>query len=206
MILGQFQGCALGWESLHASLLLETLLLPRAQAGANLLEQEGPCGRQQECLSQQPESGVPETWKNISPQVMTREEGFSRWFSGKELACQCRRLRRRGLDPWPGKIPWRKKWQLTPVFLPGKHHGQRSLAGYRPWDHKESDMTEWLSTHSSRRLTDKKGEMHTWARLEFSGSFGKFCNSAIPNRYVREVITDVLLGFLFPVPLPEKWV
>ena len=38
------------------------------------------------------------------------------------------------------------KWQLTPVFLPGNPHGQRSLAGYRPWGHKESDMTEWLST------------------------------------------------------------
>ena len=41
-----------------------------------------------------------------------------------------------------GNIPWRKKWQLTPVFLPGKFHGQRSLVGYSPWGHEESDMTE----------------------------------------------------------------
>ena len=40
-----------------------------------------------------------------------------------------------------GKIPWRRKWQLTPVFLPGKSHGERSLAGYSPWGCKESDMT-----------------------------------------------------------------
>ena len=40
------------------------------------------------------------------------------------------------------KIPWRRKWQPAPVFLPRKSHGQRSLAGYSPWDHKESDMTE----------------------------------------------------------------
>ena len=40
------------------------------------------------------------------------------------------------------KIPWSRKWQLTPVFLPGKSHGQRSLAGYSPWGRKESDMTE----------------------------------------------------------------
>ena len=40
------------------------------------------------------------------------------------------------------KIPWRRKWQPTPVFLPGKSHGQRSLVGYSPWGHKESDMTE----------------------------------------------------------------
>ena len=42
---------------------------------------------------------------------------------------------------------WRKKWQLTPVFLPGKPHGQRSLAGYSPWGHKELDTTQWL-THT----------------------------------------------------------
>ena len=42
------------------------------------------------------------------------------------------RCRRHGFDPWVRKIPWRRKWQLTPVFLPGKSHGQRSLAGYSP--------------------------------------------------------------------------
>ena len=49
-----------------------------------------------------------------------------------------------GCDPWVGKIPWRRKWQPTPVFLPGKSHGQRSLAGYSPWTLKESDTTEKL--------------------------------------------------------------
>ena len=43
--------------------------------------------------------------------------------------------------PWVGKIPWRRKWQPTPVFLPGKFHGRRSLVGYSPQGHKESDMT-----------------------------------------------------------------
>ena len=47
-----------------------------------------------------------------------------------------------GFDPWVGKIPWRRAWQLTPVFLPGESHGQRSLAGYSSRGHKESDMTE----------------------------------------------------------------
>ena len=42
-------------------------------------------------------------------------------------------------------INWKRKWQPTLVFLPGKSHGWRSLAGYSPWDHKESDMTEWLT-------------------------------------------------------------
>ena len=48
----------------------------------------------------------------------------------------CLQCRRPGLDPWVGKIPWRRKWQPTPVFLPGESHGQRSLAGYSPWGHK----------------------------------------------------------------------
>ena len=64
--------------------------------------------------------------------------GLSWWLSGKEFACQCRR---RGLDLWVGKIPWRRKWQPTLVFLPQKCHGQRSLVDYSPWGHKESDMT-----------------------------------------------------------------
>jgi len=46
------------------------------------------------------------------------------------------------LDLWVGKIPWRRAWQPTPVFLPGKPHGQRSLAGYSPWGCTDSDTTE----------------------------------------------------------------
>ena len=47
-----------------------------------------------------------------------------------------------GLDPWVRKIPWRREWQPTPVFLPGEFHGQKSLEGYSPWGHKELDMTK----------------------------------------------------------------
>ena len=46
---------------------------------------------------------------------------------------------------WVGKIPWSRKWQLVPVFLPGEFHEQRNLAGYSPWGHRESDTTEWLT-------------------------------------------------------------
>ena len=46
-------------------------------------------------------------------------------------------------EPCIKKIPWSKKWQPTSVFVPGKFHGQRRLAGYSPWGHKESDMTEY---------------------------------------------------------------
>ena len=62
--------------------------------------------------------------------------GFPWWLSGKESTCQCRRHKRPRSDPWVRKIPCRKKWQPTPVFLPGKFHGQSSLAGYIPWGSK----------------------------------------------------------------------
>ena len=52
--------------------------------------------------------------------------------SGKEFSYQCRRHKRRGFDPWVGKIPWSRKWQPTPVLLPGKFHGQRNLKAYSP--------------------------------------------------------------------------
>ena len=58
--------------------------------------------------------------------------GLSRWCSDKESASQCKRLRC-GFDPWVGNIPWWRKWQPTPVFLPGKSHGRKSLVDSSPW-------------------------------------------------------------------------
>ena len=68
------------------------------------------------------------------------------WFSSKESACQCRWC---GFSPCIRKIPWRRKWQPTPVFLPGKFHGHRSLVGYSPQSPKELDTTERLHFHFS---------------------------------------------------------
>ena len=71
------------------------------------------------------------------------------WLSGKESTCQRRRWRRHGFYPWIGKIPWRRKWQPTPAFLPRKSHGRRSLAGYSPWSRKESDTwSNWAHTYT----------------------------------------------------------
>ena len=61
---------------------------------------------------------------------------------------KCRKHKRCRFNPWIGKIPWRRKWQHTPVFLSGKFHGQRSMVGYNPWGCKESDITEQPSTHT----------------------------------------------------------
>ena len=82
---------------------------------------------------------------------LSSTEGLPRWCSGKESTCQCRRMvkslpamREIGFDLWFGKIYWSREWQPTPVFLPGKSHRRRSLVGYSPWGHKESDTTERL--------------------------------------------------------------
>ena len=71
-----------------------------------------------------------------------------RCLSGKESTCQCRRLKSCRFNPWVGKIPCGRKRQPTPVFLPGKFHGQRSLEGYSPWGHIELDMTEQAHAHT----------------------------------------------------------
>jgi len=57
-------------------------------------------------------------------------------------------MRETGFNPRVRKVPWRRKWQPTPVFLPGKSHGQKSLTGYSPWGCKESDRTEQLTLSS----------------------------------------------------------
>ena len=68
--------------------------------------------------------------------------GFPGDATGKEPACQCRRCKRCEFNPWVRKIPWRRAWQPTPIFFPGKFHGQRSLLSSSPWGCIESDMSE----------------------------------------------------------------
>ena len=76
-----------------------------------------------------------------------------KWYSGKEFTCQCRRRKRWWFDPWIGKIPWRREWQPTLVFLPGELHRQRNLVGHSPGGHKESDTTEHARVHADCRLS-----------------------------------------------------
>ena len=66
---------------------------------------------------------------------------------GSDSKAFCLQCGRPGFNPWVGKISWRRKWQPTPVLLPGKSYGQRSLVGYSPWGYTESDMTERLHFH-----------------------------------------------------------
>ena len=91
--------------------------------------------------------------------------GLPGWLRGKESACQCRRCTRPGSNPWVGKIPWRKKWQPTPVCLPGKSHGQRSLVGYYPRGHKS--VRHDLVTKRGRNLPTLSSEYNQekWERI-----------------------------------------
>ena len=68
--------------------------------------------------------------------------GFPDGSLGKDPACNAEAAGGTGFDTWVGKIPWRRKWQPTPVFLPGKSHGQSTLVSYSLKGRKESDVTE----------------------------------------------------------------
>ena len=76
--------------------------------------------------------------------------GFTGGSSGKKSVSQCRRHKRRGFDPWVGKIPWRRKWQLPPVSLPGKSHRQRSHGAT-----KSQRWPKWLSIYGVILVSSK---------------------------------------------------
>ena len=98
-------------------------------------------------------------WKHKGPQiakaVLRKKNGagginlpdFRLYYKGASLVAQTVKHLSAMQETWVVKIPWRRKWQPTPVFLPGKSHGRRSLVGYCPWGHKESDTTEQLHFH-----------------------------------------------------------
>ena len=97
----------------------------------------------------------------VYPPCAWHASGHRLWLRWLRICPQCRR--ERGFNPWVGKIPWRRKWQPTSTFLPRESHGQRSLAGYGPWGHKELDLTEWqmlslpLFTHVRGTRLDIEG-------------------------------------------------
>ena len=97
-------------------------------------------------LGKKKESPVEVGWEGCSRKrrymLLIADFGHSRWHSAKEFTCQCRRHERCKFYPWVREIPWRRKWQPTPVFLPGNSHEQRSLVGYSVWGLEESDTTE----------------------------------------------------------------
>ena len=130
--------------------------------------------------------------------------GFPWWFRGQSLYLQCRRP---GFHLWVKKIPWRRNWQPTSVFLPGESHGQRSLVGYSPRGRKESDMIERLHFHftllSISNLTSKNGlqisQVHDHLIIvQLNGGESTKC-SGFKSSWVPEIIVSHswLISFLF---------
>ena len=112
-LLGAAQACTLGWLRSHLvpnSAQVELMLQGLPWWSYSVLPLQG--------------AGV---WS------LVREVRAFRWLSGKESACQCRG---HVFNPWVRKNPWRRKWQPTSVFLPGKSHRERRLVGYSLWGHK----------------------------------------------------------------------
>ena len=111
--------------------------------------------------------------------------------SDEESSCQ---RRRRGLHPWSGEIPWRRKWQPAPVFLPGKSLGQRNLAGYSLWGPKESDTIERLRTHTS---------LLTCLTYKFGFLYVDLCTNLQRDKG-RAIFWKLCLLLFFPFP-PPHW-
>ena len=99
------------------------------------------------CCVKQPQLRILRSTQHGSqdPSAFGRLPGFPGFYpgsGGKRIHLQGRKP---GFDPWVGKIPWGREWLLTPVFLPGESHGQRSPEGHSPLNHKETDTTERLT-------------------------------------------------------------
>ena len=97
-------------------------------------------------------------WCWINWTSLSKPVGLLRYLSGKEPTCQWRKCKIWGFDPWVRKIPWSRNRWSTPVLSPGKSQGQRSLVGYSPWGHKDSDTTEHkasmrIQTHTNSNPT-----------------------------------------------------
>ena len=116
---------------------------------------------QADTLTSEPPGKPLSAWARCNYKVLRRgpsslvEDLFPGGSDGKASAYNADRP---GFDPWAGRIPWRRKWQPTPVLLPGKSYGWRSQAGYSPWAHKESGMSEQLHLEEEVRRIDVCGQ------------------------------------------------
>ena len=124
--------------------------------------------------------------------------GLPMWLSGKESACQCRSYRRLRLDPWVGKIPWRKKWPSTWVFLPGKSHWQRSVEGYsQPMGshivrHDWPTEQQYLVNNFLQDCLISQVEGKTWLCMNLWFRYFSYCSAFSSVQFSRSVVSDSL--------------
>ena len=122
--------------------------------------------------------------------VSIRGKGLPWWLTGKESACQCRRHR---FSPWVRKMPWKRKWQPSAAFLPGKSHGQRGLADYGPRGHKRVSHNLATKQHQ-RREQDGRGaggggvHLSPWIPQEYTFRHRSACR--IPAESGQEYLTS----------------
>ena len=111
----------------------------------------------------------------------------------KESSCQCTGHRRCKFSQWVGKIPWRRKWQPTPEFLPGEFHEQRRLVGYSSWSRKELDMTEQLGTHN-------------WALIYFLNNSPDFhIIPSITSFWIISLMIYNQVSWIYKILIHEWW-
>ena len=126
---------------------------------------------------------------------MSFKLGFPGDLMVRNPPCQCRRPR---FHPWVGKIPWRRPWQPTPVFSPGKSHGQRSLVGYSPWGGSQRDTTEhvhisnylcwktfYLSWTNAFIKYNKRNLLQKWNKHKQNTYKALFFLVMRPNKYLK---------------------
>ena len=121
--------------------------------------------------------------------------GLPRWLTGKESTCQCE------FHPWVGKLPWRRKWQPTPVFLPGEFHGQKSLVG--PCDHTEVDMIEHTYTSFLFPTVSNPKVSLVWGQSLPSSSVGpvitSLCTESIHIYYFLNWLGNIIFFRKSPI-------
>ena len=121
---------------------------------------------------------------------------FQSGSDGKESACSAGKP---GFTPWVRKMPW--EWLPAPVFLPGEFQEQRSLVGYSPWGHKESETTEWLSLYLTSNLITLNFLKLCFALSEPWAGVCWGRNSQVPWRYPIKLSGDFPGG---PVAKPPR--
>ena len=117
--------------------------------------------------------GVEKSWTWLSD-ITIIITGVNSGPGGKESACQCRRCRSHGFDPWVGKIPWRRKWKPTPVVLAWRIPWTEEPVGYSPWGHRESHTTR-PRAQAEKRLSNIANILKwkgKWSRSVVSDSLG----------------------------------
>ena len=129
--------------------------------------------------------------------IIAFKKGLPWWLRRQRICLQCRRL---GFDPWVGKIPWRREWQPTSVFLPGEFSGQRSLAGYSPPGHKQLDKTEATKAHTQ----DVKCYI-TWTSLKILYLIMKQEIPFLNSKFILIIWLEILPQLYLKV-LKTKWV